>query len=67
MPGAYQERGRPLIDENMLLALPPLTGMLYGAGVAKLLCVHYLDSAAQPPRVRAAEPETPSTTAEAPI
>ncbi len=66
-PGAYQERGRPLIDENMLLSLPPLTGMLYGAGVAKLLCVHYLDSATQPPRVRAAEPEVPFTTAEAPI
>jgi hypothetical protein len=50
-PGAYQERTRPLIDENMLLALPPLTGMLYGSGVARLMCVHYLPKAEEPPAV----------------
>lgn len=55
-PGAYQERTRPLIDENMLLALPPLTGMLYGAGVAKLMCVHYLPKAVEPPSVVPAPP-----------
>lgn len=55
-PGAYQERTRPLIDENMLLALPPLTGMLYGSGVARLMCVHYLPKAEEPPGVMPAPP-----------
>ena len=55
-PGAYQERTRPLIDENMLLALPPLTGMLYGSGVARLMCVHYLPKAEEPPTVTPAPP-----------
>jgi hypothetical protein len=55
-PGAYQERTRPLIDENMLLALPPLTGMLYGSGVARLMCVHYLPKAEEPPAVMPAPP-----------
>ena len=55
-PGAYQERTRPLIDENMLLALPPLTGMLYGSGVARLMCVHYLPKAEEPPAVTPARP-----------
>jgi type IV secretory pathway TraG/TraD family ATPase VirD4 len=49
--GAYQERTRPLIDENMLLAMPPLTGMLYGSGIAKLLAVSYLPKASEPPAV----------------
>ena len=66
-PGAYQERTRPLIDENMLLALPPLTGMLYGSGVAKLLCVHYLPKAAEPPAVTPAPVEESKIVTEGPI
>lgn len=66
-PGAYQERTRPLIDENMLLALPPLTGMLYGSGVAKLMCVHYLPKAAEPPAVTPAPGEDDELIAEGPI
>lgn len=66
-PGAYQERTRPLIDENMLLALPPLTGMLYGSGVAKLLCAHYLPKAEEPPAVTPAPVEEDALITEGPI
>jgi hypothetical protein len=66
-PGVYQERTRPLIDENMLLALPPLTGMLYGSGVAKLMCVHYLPKAAEPPAVTPAPVEKRKILTEGPI
>jgi hypothetical protein len=66
-PGAYQEKTRPLIDENMLLALPPLTGMLYGSGVAKLMCVHYLPKAAEPPAVTPAPVEEGELVMEGPI
>lgn len=57
-PGGFHEQGRSLIDENMLLALPKLTGMLYGSGVAKLLAVHYLPAAKEHPTV------TPAPSAE---
>ncbi len=53
---AYQERTRPLIEENMLLALPPLTGVLYGSGVARLMCVHYLPKLEEPPAAMPAPP-----------
>lgn len=66
-PGAYQERTRPLIDENMLLALPPLTGMLYGSGVAKLMCVHYLPKAAELPAVTPAPVEEGEMVMDGPI
>jgi len=66
-PGAYQERTRPLIDENMLLALPPLTGMLYGSGVAKLMCVHFLPKAAEPPVVTPTPVEDDELVMEGPI
>ena len=66
-PGAYQERTRPLIDENMLLALPPLTGMLYGSGVAKLMCAHYLPKSVEPPAVMPAPLEEDALITEGPI
>lgn len=67
-PGAYQERTRPLVDENTLLALPPLTGMLYGSGVARLMCVHYLPKAEEPPAVTPAPSvEEETLTVEDPI
>lgn len=66
-PGSYQEQTRPLIDENMLLALPKLTGMLYGAGVAKLVCVHPLAKAAEQPQPVAAPLEEVEQSAEGPI
>lgn len=61
-PGAFAERSRPLIDRNMLLALPARTGMLFGAGVAKLVHVHYLPKSKVPPAVRPA-PAAPNTVA----
>ena len=65
--GSYSEGGTQLFDYTTLLAFPPLTGMLYGSGVAKLLCVHYLEKSATPLKPIAAKPEEISLNAEGPI
>lgn len=66
-PGGYQERTRALIDRNTLLALPPLMGMLFGAGVAQLVCVHFLPAATEPPAVTPAPADALPVSGEAMI
>lgn len=66
-PGAFQEQTRPLVDENMLLALPPLTGMLYGSGVARLISAYYLPKSDEYPTVTAAPVEDAEKAFEEPI
>lgn len=63
-PGVFTERMRPLIEKNVLLSLPPLTGVLFGAGVAKQVSVHYLPKSPEPPAIRPAEPMESTTNCE---
>ena len=63
-PGVFTERMRPLIEKNVLLSLPPLTGILFGAGVAKQVSVHYLPKSPEPPAIRPAEPMESTTNCE---
>lgn len=65
--GSYSERGTQLFDYTTLLAFPPLTGMLYGSGVAKLVCVHYLEKSDESPAPTAARPEDIDQAEEGPI
>ena len=65
--GSYSERGTQLFDYTTLLAFPPLTGMLYGSGVAKLLCVHYLEKSEAALMPIAAAPEEIGQKEEGPI
>lgn len=53
-PGSFTERRLPLIDRNVLLALPQRTGMLFGAGIARLVHVHPLPASSEAPAVKAA-------------
>lgn len=55
--GTFQEGQRPLFEKNLLLALPPLTGVLFGAGVAEQISVSYLPSSLTPAIVSEAKSE----------
>jgi hypothetical protein len=57
--GSWTEQQRPLYDENTLTALPPLTAVLMGAGLATQVSVHPLPASPRPEVVAAPAEEAP--------